>query len=462
MSSAVSTTKAAGPGQGGRAGPLRRLANLLAMPALALITAFLIGAVIIWITSGSLTTVFEAYWGLIRGAFIKQRGFSETLVAMVPYVFLALGLAVGFKAGLFNIGVEGQFYIGAISAAWVGQLTQGLPAIIHLPLAVGAGAVGGAIWAAIPGYLKARTGAHEVINTMMMNYIAFRLAEYLISWPLKDKLATAVQTRRVSPNAELWTLFGIRDRLQDPWNALLVALVLGFSAWFLAHLWMRRKAVKEETDVPFYRRRSNIPWMVAIVMALLSFFLLPLLAQVWWPFNDPYDRLHVGLFMAVMAAIFVWWLLWQTTIGFEMRTVGANPNAARYAGVRISRNIVLAMAVSGALAGIAGTVEVLGVSICRCLPLFFSSGYGWDSIAIALLGKNNPFGILASSFLFGAMRNGADLMELSSGVSKYTITIIQALVLLFVAAPSVVRWIYRMKPPARVEEEAPLTRGWGG
>jgi ABC-type uncharacterized transport system permease subunit len=462
MSSAVSTTKAGGSGQAGRPGWLRRLGSLLGMPALALFTAFLIGALIIWITSGSLVTVKDAYWGLIRGAFIKPGGFSETLVAMVPYVFLALGVAVGFKAGLFNIGVEGQFYIGAISAAWVGQLTRGLPAVIHLPLTVAAGALGGAIWAAIPGYLKARTGAHEVINTIMMNYIAFRLTEYLISWPLKDKLATAVQTVRVSPNAELWTLYAMRERLGNPLDALLVALVLGLSAWFLAHLWIRRRPAAAETGVSFFRRRSSIPLIVGLAVALVSFFVLPLVARVWWPFGDPYGRLHVGLFMAVMAAFFVWWLLWQTTIGFEMRTVGANPSAARYAGVRISRNIVMTMAISGALAGIAGTVEVLGVSICRCLPLFFSSGYGFDGIAIALLAKNNPFGILASAFLWGAMRNGADLMELSSGASKYVMTIVQALVLLFVAAPPVVRWIYRMKPPARAEQEAPLTRGWGG
>ena len=467
------TTKAGGSGQVAEPGKrqegqgfpprriLRRLANPLAMPVLALATAFLIGAAIIWITSGSLTTVFEAYSGLVRGAFVKQRGFSETLVAMVPYVFLALGVSVGFKAGLFNIGVEGQFYIGAISAAWVGQLTQGLPAVIHVPLAVAAGALGGAIWAAIPGYLKARTGAHEVINTIMMNYIAFRLTEYLISWPLKDKLATAVQTERVSPNAELWTLYGIRERLQNPLDALLVALVLAFSAWFLVHLWMRRRT-PDEAGLSFFRRRSSIPWITALAVGLISFLVLPLVARAWWPFGDPYGRLHVGLFLSVMAAFVVWWLLWQTTIGFEMRTVGANPSAARYAGVRISRNIVLAMAISGALAGIAGTVEVLGVSICRCLPLFFSSGYGFEAIAIALLGKNNPFGILASAFLFGAMRNGASLMELTSGVSQYVITIIQALVLLFVAAPSIVRWIYRMKPPARAEQEAPLTRGWGG
>ncbi|MCU0501053.1 MAG: hypothetical protein MUC51_04695, partial [Anaerolineae bacterium] len=180
---------------------LQRAWDVLAMPLLAILTAFLIGGVVIWITSGQLSTVFEAYGGLIRGAFFKQRGFTETLVAMTPYVFLSLGLAVGFKSGLFNIGVEGQFYIGAISAAFVGQLTSGLPAIIHLPLALAAGAAGGAVWAAIPGYLKAKTGAHEVINTIMLNYVAFRLVELLISGPLRDTYASAVQTFRISPAA---------------------------------------------------------------------------------------------------------------------------------------------------------------------------------------------------------------------------------------------------------------------
>jgi simple sugar transport system permease protein len=141
--------------------------------------------------------------------------------------------------------------------------------------------------------------------------------------------------------------------------------------------------------------------------------------------------------------------------------VGANPNAAKYAGMSMTRNIMLTMAISGALAGLAGTAEVLGVSICRCLPLFFSSGYGFDSIAIALLANNNPFGILAASFLFGAMRNGADLMELNSGVSKYVISVIQAMLLLFAAAPSVVRWMFRMKAERHVEDAVTM-RGWGG
>ena len=430
---------------------LVRMLDRASMPALALVTAFVLGAAIIWITSGSLETVLKAYDGLVRGAFFKQRGLSESLVATVPYILLSLAVAVGFKSGLFNIGAEGQFYIGAISAAWAGQAFQGLPAIIHLPLALLAGALGGAIWAGIPGYLKARTGAHEVISTMMMNYVAFRLAEFVVSGPLKDKQATAVQTTRVATEAELWTLADVPARLQDPLNALFAAIVIAFIAFILAR-WLLGE------------RASNrvLLWGVTLGVGVIAFVGLPALSRVWWPFQDQYDRLHVGLLMAIAAAVGVWWLLWKTTLGFEMRTVGANPNAAKYAGMSMTRNIMLAMCISGALAGLAGTVEVLGVSICRCLPLFFSSGYGFDSIAIALLANNNPFGILAASFLFGAMRNGADLMELNSGVSKYVISVIQAMLLLFAAAPPVVRWMYRIKAERRVEEEAVTMRGWGG
>lgn len=378
----------------------------------------------------------------------------------MPYVFLSLGVAVGFKAGLFNIGVEGQFYIGAISAAWAGQALHGLPAIIHLPLALLAGAAGGALWAAIPGFLKARTGAHEVINTIMMNYIAFRLTEYLVSGPLKDKIASTVQTTPVDPAAELWSMHAVPERLIDPLNVLAVALLFGFigiiiGRWILGTPALQRKAYSGAA-------KRGILAACGLVVGLISYFGLPALIRVWWPFTDMYDRLHVGIFLALLAAFGVWWLMWKTTIGFELRTVGANPNAARYAGVSITRNIMLAMSISGALAGIAGTIEVLGVSICRCLPLFFSSGYGFDSIAIALLANNHPFGIVAASFLFGAMRNGADLMELNSGVSKYVISIIQAIILLFVAAPAVVRWLFHMKETGRRAEEAPLARGWGG
>ncbi len=433
------------------------------MPLLAIVTAFVLGGVVIWVTSGSLDTVFLAYEGLLRGALFKNRGLSESLVATIPYIMLSLGIAVGFKAGLFNIGVEGQFYIGAVAAAWMGASLQGVPAIIHLPLTVLAGAIGGAIWAAIPGFLKARTGAHEVITTIMMNYIAFRLTEFLISGPLRDPNAAAVQTPRIAPGAELWSLYAVPERLQDPLNALLVALIVAGVGFVMARWALPRLARRQRDEGRAALLNSALAQAgVGVVAGLLAFAALPALTRLWWPFTDQYDRLHTGLFVALAASVGVWWLLWKTTIGFELRTVGANPSAARYAGMSITRNIMLGMSISGALAGMAGMMEVLGVSICRCLPLFFSSGYGFDAIAISLLARNDPLGILLSSFLFGAMRNGADLMELTSGVSKYIISLLQALLLLFVAAPPIVRWLYRLRAPGGREESATVTRGWGG
>jgi general nucleoside transport system permease protein len=465
MSSATTTMTQPGVP---RKSPFARLMSAMGMPLLALFTAFLMGALVIfftnWLTThsvaDSLNVVVEAYVGLFRGAFTKERGFSETLVATVPYILLSLGLAIGFKSGLFNIGVEGQFYIGAIAASWFGQLTHALPAIIHLPLTLFIGALGGAIWAAIPGYLKAKTGAHEVINTIMMNYIAFRLTEYLISGPVKDKVSTATQTPSVSASAQVWTMYEIPERLKNPLNALMVAILLAIIAMLLVRWILGTKKLRQRFTNKTTRRLIIVG--SGLVFGVLTFFLLPLLTQAWWPFKDQYDRLHTGMLIALAMVVVVWWLMWRTTLGFELRTAGANPNAARYAGVNVTRNIVLAMAFSGALAGLAGTIEVVAVSTCRCMQLFFSSGYGFDSIAVALLAKNNPFGIVLSSLLFGAMRNGADLMELNSGVSKYIISLVQALALLFVAAPGMVRWIYRMKEPKVTEVEAPLTRGWGG
>ncbi len=441
-----------------RAG-LLRLLDVASMPAIATLLGFVGGGLIIWVTSGSLGTVFVAYQALIDGAFVKTRALSETLVATTPYIFLGLGLAVGFKAGLFNIGAEGQFYIGAISAVWAGIVFTGMPAIITLPLVIFVGALGGAIWAGIPGILKARTGAHEVITTMMMNYVAFRLTEYLVSDPLRDPLSSAVQTLRVSPNAEMWSLWQIPEKLTDPLNALGVALFFAILGLFFARWIVSRRRFDERFATPSQRRWGVLG--IAAAIGVIVFLVLPPLSRIWWPFTDQYDRLHIGFIIALAAAGGVYWLMFRTTLGFEMRTVGANPDAARYAGINISRNIVITMAISGALAGIAGTTEVLGVVICRCLPLFFSSGYGFDSIALALLAKNNPIGIVASAFLWGAMRNGADLMELNSGVSKYVISTIQALVLLFVAAPAMVRYLLRMRAPRKEEQEAPLTRGWG-
>ncbi|MCI0528564.1 MAG: ABC transporter permease, partial [Nitrospira sp.] len=284
-----------------------------------------------------------------------------------------------FRCGLFNIGAEGQFYMGALGSVMVGYTVQNLPIWIHLPVALAMGAVGGAVWGAIPGFLKARLGAHEVINTIMMNYIAVKLVDYLVKNVLRDPSASIDRTPYILPTAQLPRLFG-----------------------------------------------------------------------------ENY-RLHMGFLMALAAVVFIYWLLFKTTIGFEIRTVGTNPNAARYAGMNVAWNFVLAMSIAGALAGLAGAGEVLGLN--HTLPAAFSSGYGFDAIAVALLAKSNPIGIIPSAFLWGGLRNGAGLMQVRTGISIDLINILQALVIMFIAADQIVRWIYRIKPGGKAETV--FTRGWG-
>jgi simple sugar transport system permease protein len=310
---------------------------------------------------------------------------SETTVWATPYIFAGLAVALAFKGGLFNIGAEGQLAFGAVAAAWVGYalpdvLGVTLPPVIHVPLAVGAGMLAGAVWGAIPGWLKARTGAHEVINTIMMNYIALNLTSFLLNGVMKDPAPLNVVAR-----------------------------------------------------TPRIAEGARIP---------------PIFAGL---------RFHWGFILALAVAGIVWWLLQKTTLGFEIRTAGANPDAARYAGVNVSRTIVVTMMLSGLLAGLAGALEVVALNYRH--ELGFSVGYGFDGIAIALLGKTNPLGVVLAALLWAAMRNGATRMQFLTQIPVDVISVIQALILLFVAAHAIIRWIYRIP----TEEEQPvLTRGWGG
>lgn len=300
--------------------------------------------------------------------------FFESLVTSTPFIFSGLSLALGFQVGLFNIGAEGQIYIGAIMGAWAGFAIKGLPPIIHVPLALGIGALGGALWGFIPGWLKAKTGSHEVINTIMMNYIAFNLVDYLLTGPLKDPKSYDPKTPIIQQSAHLFRFF------EEP------------------------------------------------------------------------IRFHLGFFIAIGLAFLVWYLLFKTKWGFEMRTVGLNPNAARYAGINITRIIIISMSLSGALAGLAGANEILGVSY-RLLPSF-SSGYGFDAIALALLGKSHPFGVVLAALLFGFMRSGSRLMQLRAGIPVDIISIIQAFILIFIAAPAIIRTIYRIKKSPKMTESS--------
>jgi general nucleoside transport system permease protein len=363
---------------------LKHLLNSLLVPVLAIVTAVIAGGLIIYSVGGN---PIAAYMGLVQGAFGSSKALSETAVWATPYIFAGLAVAVAFNGGLFNIGAEGQLALGAVTAALIGYALPGwlgisIPVYIHIPLTVGMGMLAGAIWAAIPGALKAYTGGHEVINTIMMNYIALNIVSFLLNGPMRDP---------------------------DPLNL--------------------------SARTPEIAVSARIPAI----------------------FSNPLLRVHWGFVLALVVAAVIWWLLWKTKLGFEIRTVGANPDAAKYAGINVKRTIIVTMAISGALAGLAGAIEVTALNYRH--ELGFSMGYGFDAIAIALLGKTNPFGVVLAAILFGAMRNGATRMQFLTQIPVDIISVIQALILLFVAADAIIRFIYRIR--AR-EDKVVLTRGWNG
>jgi ABC-type uncharacterized transport system permease subunit len=345
---------------------------------LAIFTALVIASVALIISK---VDPLRAYLALAEGALGNQYNIIETLNKATPFIIAGLGVALGFRGGVFNIGAEGQLFVGSIMAVLAGTLVH-LPAIIHIPLVLLCGFIGGGIWGGIPGYLKARRGAQEVITTIMMNFIALRV----ISW-----------------------LIGANGPL-------------------------RAKSMVPETNPIFETAR------------------LPLLI--------PGTRLHAGVLLALLIAGVVYWLLFHSVTGFEIRTVGANANAARYAGMHVERNIVLIMFLSGGLAGLAGAIQVMGLPPYN-FTTGFNVGYGFDSIAVAVLGSSHPVGVVLSALLFGAMNAGARIMQLRARVPSDIISIIQGLILMFVAADQIVRNLYHIR--AKPEKEGPsLSQGWGG
>ncbi|AOP54628.1 MAG: ABC transporter permease [Brevibacterium aurantiacum] len=329
------------------------------------------------------STVGEAYSALFRGSIFDWnartperaiRPLTESLVSGTPLILTGLGIAMAFRCGLFNIGGQGQVILGATIAGFLGYALH-LPPIVHMLIAAIGGIIGGAIWAGIAGVLKARTGANEVIVTIMLNSIA----GYLLGYLLKQSWFT--HTTSANPQS---------------------------------------RAIDDTSEM---------------------FLMLP-----------PPFRLHFGFILAILATIFVWWLLERSTIGFEFKAVGANPHAARTAGISVSKVTILVMVVAGALAGLGGAAQVLGTE--GKLTGGISGSIGFDAITVALLGRSKPWGTFMAGLLFGAFKAGGYLMQSQTGTPIDIVLVVQSVIVLLIAAPPLVRSIFRLPTPVLKRKEA--------
>ncbi|WP_346536601.1 ABC transporter permease [Micromonospora sp. DPT] len=384
-------------------------ANTVMVTVLALVLAMVIGAILIIVSdpevlatysyitarpadalNASWTVVSEAYANLFKGAVLDPDavGFSaalgpisETLTYTAPLAFTGLAVALAFRGGLFNIGAQGQATMGVVLAAVAGFALP-LPPVVHLLVALIAGAAGGAIWGFIPGILKARTGAHEVINTIMLNYVAV----YFLSWVI------------------------VQNGVQNP---------------------DRSDAISKPVD-----SSAQLPRLLGSDL-----------------------RVHAGILLAVLVTWFVAWLLNRSTLGFELRAVGANPDAARTAGISVTRTYVLIMVISGLLAGLGGSQMVLGSTANALTPLVVAQ-IGFDGILVALLGRVKPWGVLLAALLFGALQAGGNRMQSYSGISLELVTVLQALIVIFIAAPALVKAIFQLRAARAARLQTSLAKGW--
>jgi simple sugar transport system permease protein len=412
MSTDTSTPTSAWSSTRGGGGWARLRGSTVFVTVLAFVVAMVIGSVLIavadpdtqaaskyffaypWDTfTAAGRAVADGYRALFEGAIFNPNTaakgtlagilgpISETLVNATPLILGGLGVGLAFRAGLFNIGGQGQVIFGAIFAGYVGFAWH-LPVGLHLLVGIVAGILGGALWGGLTGWLKARTGAHEVITTIMFNYVAVYLLGFLLS-------------------------------------------VKGFQR------------------PPYGQAISNVVDDNARLPHLLGGDL----------------RLHAGLIIALLAAYGVHWLLTRSTLGFQLRAVGANQFAARTAGMSVERSYVVVMLLSGALFGLAGVSQILGTN--SAITGDIDAGIGFDAITVALLGRGKPGGIVWAGLLFGALHAGGVQMQASTGTPIDLVVVIQSLIVLFIAAPALVRAIFRIRTTGGGVGQQ-LAKGWNG
>jgi simple sugar transport system permease protein len=386
---------------------IKKILDKTLLPLLAFFLALFVGGLVIGFTDSKVlakisspiellkilgSTVGNAYLALFQGAIYDPNlaegksffaGFyplSETMVSTAPLILCGLSVALAFKSGLFNIGAQGQFIFGAIGASYIGFKFE-MPIAMHILVATLAGVILAALWGGIVGLLKAKTGAHEVIVTIMLNYIAAKFLLFLLS-----------------------TKYFLRPGRLDP-----IA-----------------PPVKESAKLPSL-------------------------------FGVDY-RVNIGIFIALAAAVFIWWLLNRSIIGFRFRAVGAKSSAARTAGISVSAAMITTMAISGALAGMGGAIHTLGNQYE--LTDTVAASFGFDAITVALLGRGTPLGVVLASFLFAGLRVGGQTMQANVGVPVEIVLVIQALVVLFIAAPDLVKRIFKVRNLQ--EASAMASKGWNG
>ncbi len=350
----------------------KEIAKALLFPIVAIIISLFVSVFfVMWAKNYPITQYFSALKDLVgtiwKGSFGTPRNVMNTLAEVTPLIFTGVANAIAFRCGLFNIGVAGQFVLGMIAAAIVGTI-PGLSPIVHIPLIVISGIIAGGMWGAVPGFLKAKFGTSEVINTIMMNYISLALANYII----------------------LRTSFGVQGKAATP--------IIQKSAMFTR--FMQGSAA------------------------------------------------NTSIFIGILVAIFIGFLLWKTTVGYEIRAVGLNPHGAEYGGINIAKNAVLAMLLSGAIAGLGGAAHVAGVTL-MIQDFMVVPSYGFDGIAVALLAKKNPIACIASAVLFGALNSSARTLQIS-GIPKEIVFLIQSIIIIFVATDYIMKYFSDKKKKGAV------------